>query len=132
MGQPLVTFDGSGFSPTIGSTSFSDIIDNATFLASSTTVFGVLANEDGRVLINSSNLTGLADVELFLFANFGDSEFGLWRDIVTTGAFEWIGRSDASSDILDLDSTATFTSFAGSFNDGTDEFTLEVVPEPST
>ncbi len=130
----LVSFEGSGFTPIAGNTGLSDIMSNiTTTFVSGDTISSVINGRAGTIGMTSLNFTTNFGEDLYLFANLGGSEFGLWSDIVTTGEFAWIsGSSSLNTDIRDLSSTATFTSFAGSFTDSSDIFILEVIPEPST
>ena len=120
----------NSFTPVIGATSFSDIIGNSTILASGTTVTDLLTNV-GTLGITQGNLETFSGDELFVFANFNNLEFGLWRDI--SGGTNWIGGVGFDNLVsVTLDPNATITAFAGSFNDANNSFILEVVPEPST
>ena len=127
----IITFN--SFTPTIGATTFEEIINNSTVLTSGVTTS--LSIFDGIVAINSDNITGFDGVDLYAFANFQNQEFGLWRDITGTGFQPWTGRDDNTLTQRQFDPiNDTLTSFAGSIidNETGRHFILEAVPEPST
>lgn len=126
----VVTFN--SFTPVAGTTTFQEILDNSTVLASGTTVQDFLGN-DGTIAINQSDITGQSGAELYVFANYLDgTQFGLWRDI--TGGTNWVGGDNDNLTTVTLSPADSISAFAGTFDNGM--FILEAgtvpIPEPST